>query len=140
MYSIWLLLIRPLITIGCIILSMYKVSFQGALWQNGSFMRLSFLTKTVVCPLLTFLYTWLPGTQNIIDACFKLKIKRLIYTSSPSVVFDGVHGISNGDESFTYPAKVMDGLSVLEFLFSCSCLNDISGSDYLFVLQFKQFL
>ncbi|KAG6389539.1 hypothetical protein SASPL_151010 [Salvia splendens] len=51
------------------------------------------------------------GTQNIIDACSKLKIKRLIYTSSPSVVFDGVHGISNGNESLPYPAKHYDSYS-----------------------------
>ncbi|GAU26674.1 hypothetical protein TSUD_314510 [Trifolium subterraneum] len=29
------------------------------------------------------------GTKNVIDACVELKVKRLIYTSSPSVVFDG---------------------------------------------------
>ncbi|KAJ8440120.1 hypothetical protein Cgig2_003445 [Carnegiea gigantea] len=46
------------------------------------------------------------GTKNVIDACVELQIKRLIYTSSPSVVFDGVHGIINGDESLSYPAKL----------------------------------
>lgn len=46
------------------------------------------------------------GTKNVIDACVEKKVKRLIYTSSPSVVFDGVHGISNGDESIPYPDKV----------------------------------
>ncbi|XP_057799392.1 3beta-hydroxysteroid-dehydrogenase/decarboxylase [Salvia miltiorrhiza] len=51
------------------------------------------------------------GTQNIVDVCFKLKIKRLIYTSSPSVVFDGVNGISNGNESLPYPAKHYDSYS-----------------------------
>lgn len=51
------------------------------------------------------------GTQNIIDACIALKVKRLIYTSSPSVVFDGVHGILNGDESLPYPAKHNDSYS-----------------------------
>jgi len=47
------------------------------------------------------------GTKNVIDACVELQIKRLIYTSSPSVVFDGVHGIINGDESLSYPVKVL---------------------------------
>lgn len=75
-----------------------------------SSMHLFLFTNTDVHPLLTFLYPWLTGTQNIVDACSKLKIKRLIYTSSPSVVFDGVHGISNGNESLPYPAKVIDGL------------------------------
>ena len=48
----------------------------------------------------------LAGTKNVIDACVELKVKRLICTSSPSVVFDGVHGIFNGDETLPYPAKV----------------------------------
>ncbi|KAM7464313.1 hypothetical protein LguiA_032434 [Lonicera macranthoides] len=39
------------------------------------------------------------GTKNVIDACIELNVKRLIYISSPGVVFDGVHGILNGDES-----------------------------------------
>ncbi|KAL3644582.1 3beta-hydroxysteroid-dehydrogenase/decarboxylase isoform 2 [Castilleja foliolosa] len=51
------------------------------------------------------------GTQNIIDACIELNIKRLIYTSSPSVVFDGVRGIINGQESMPYPAKHNDSYS-----------------------------
>ncbi|KAJ8549824.1 hypothetical protein K7X08_033531 [Anisodus acutangulus] len=51
------------------------------------------------------------GTQNIIDACVELKVKRLIYTSSPSVVFDGVNGILDGDESLPYPAKHNDSYS-----------------------------
>ncbi|GMP97338.1 hypothetical protein CsSME_00045631 [Camellia sinensis var. sinensis] len=54
------------------------------------------------------------GTQNIIDACVEHKVKRLIYTSSPSVVFDGVHGIINGDESLPYPAKVLCQSCVLQ--------------------------
>ncbi|KAG6657249.1 3beta-hydroxysteroid-dehydrogenase/decarboxylase-like [Carya illinoinensis] len=51
------------------------------------------------------------GTKNVIDACTELKVKRLIYTSSPSVVFDGIHGIFNGDESLSYPAKHNDSYS-----------------------------
>ncbi|XP_049384755.1 3beta-hydroxysteroid-dehydrogenase/decarboxylase-like [Solanum stenotomum] len=51
------------------------------------------------------------GTQNIIDACVELKVKRLIYTSSPSVVFDGVTGILDGDETLPYPAKHNDSYS-----------------------------
>lgn len=48
----------------------------------------------------------LEGTKNVIDACVELKVKRLIYTSSPSVVFDGVHGIHNGNETLPYPPSV----------------------------------
>ncbi|XP_042520340.1 3beta-hydroxysteroid-dehydrogenase/decarboxylase [Macadamia integrifolia] len=51
------------------------------------------------------------GTKNVIDACIECKVKRLIYTSSPSVVFDGVHGIFNGDESIPYPPKHNDSYS-----------------------------
>ncbi|XP_047317439.1 3beta-hydroxysteroid-dehydrogenase/decarboxylase isoform X2 [Impatiens glandulifera] len=51
------------------------------------------------------------GTQNVIDACVELKVKRLIYTSSASVVFDGIHGINNVDESFPYPLKHNDTYS-----------------------------
>ena len=42
------------------------------------------------------------GTKNVIQACRKCDITRLIYTSSPSVVFDGsdMEGI---DESAPYP-------------------------------------
>lgn len=46
------------------------------------------------------------GTKNVIDACIRCKVKRLIYTSSPSVVFDGIHGIFDADESMPYPDKV----------------------------------
>ncbi|PON66550.1 Hopanoid-associated sugar epimerase [Parasponia andersonii] len=48
------------------------------------------------------------GTKNVIDACVEQKVKRLVYTSSPSVVFDGIHGIFNGDESLPYPAQHND--------------------------------
>ncbi|XP_077228107.1 3beta-hydroxysteroid-dehydrogenase/decarboxylase-like [Tasmannia lanceolata] len=51
------------------------------------------------------------GTKNVIDACIECKVKRLIYTSSPSVVFDGIHGIYNGDESMPYPNKYNDSYS-----------------------------
>jgi 2-alkyl-3-oxoalkanoate reductase len=43
------------------------------------------------------------GTQNIIDACRRCGVARLIYTSSPSVVFDG-HDMEGVDESAPYPA------------------------------------
>lgn len=51
------------------------------------------------------------GTKNVIDACVELKVKRLIYTSSPSVVFDGIHGIHNGSESLPYPPSHNDHYS-----------------------------
>lgn len=42
------------------------------------------------------------GTQNVIDACRQHGIKRLVYTSSPSVVFDGTD-MEGVDESVPYP-------------------------------------
>ncbi|CAA6661539.1 unnamed protein product [Spirodela intermedia] len=48
------------------------------------------------------------GTKNVIDACIECKVKRLVYTSSPSVVFDGIHGLHNADELTPYPEKVLN--------------------------------
>ena len=42
------------------------------------------------------------GTENIIRACRECGVKKLIFTSSPSVVF-GKDDIENGDESLPYP-------------------------------------
>lgn len=43
------------------------------------------------------------GTENVIAACRILGIDRLVYTGSPSVVFDG-SDVEGGDESLPYPA------------------------------------
>ncbi len=42
------------------------------------------------------------GTRNIIEACRKFSVKRLVYTSSPSVVFNGTD-MEGVDESVPYP-------------------------------------
>jgi 2-alkyl-3-oxoalkanoate reductase len=42
------------------------------------------------------------GTENVLYACEKNSIARLIYTSTPSVVFNK-QDICNGDESLPYP-------------------------------------
>jgi nucleoside-diphosphate-sugar epimerase len=44
------------------------------------------------------------GTRNIIKACQKNRVARLIYTSSPSVVFDGADHV-DADESLPYPTS-----------------------------------
>lgn len=44
------------------------------------------------------------GTQNIIDACLKTGIKKLVFTSSPSVIFNNSEQV-NVDESIPYPEK-----------------------------------
>ncbi|CAF2316932.1 hypothetical protein BRARA_J00535 [Brassica rapa] len=51
------------------------------------------------------------GTTNVIDACVEVGVKRLIYTSSPSVVFDGVNSILNANETMPYPSKHNDSYS-----------------------------
>ena len=42
------------------------------------------------------------GTENILTACHYHGIGRLVYTGSPSVVFDG-RDVEGGDESLPYP-------------------------------------
>ncbi len=44
------------------------------------------------------------GTQNMIDACLRNHIRRLVYTSTPSVVFDG-SDLEGVDESVPYPTR-----------------------------------
>ena len=44
------------------------------------------------------------GTQNVIDACLKHGVSRLVYTSSPSVVFDG-SDMEGVDETAPYPQR-----------------------------------
>ena len=44
------------------------------------------------------------GTQHVIAACKKHGVLRLVYTSSPSVVFDGTD-MEGVDESVPYPEK-----------------------------------
>jgi 2-alkyl-3-oxoalkanoate reductase len=44
------------------------------------------------------------GTENVITGCLRRKVARLVYTSTPSVVFDGTDR-QGADESLPYPAK-----------------------------------
>ncbi|XP_021307015.1 3beta-hydroxysteroid-dehydrogenase/decarboxylase-like isoform X1 [Sorghum bicolor] len=48
------------------------------------------------------------GTKNVIEACKICKVKRLIHTSTSAVVFDGVHGLFDVNESLPYPDKFPD--------------------------------
>lgn len=47
------------------------------------------------------------GTESILHACQVNTIHRLVYTSSPSVVFDG-HDEENLDETAPYPARYLN--------------------------------
>ena len=44
------------------------------------------------------------GTANVINSCRRQGINRLVYTSSPSVIFDNTD-IEGGDESLPYPDR-----------------------------------
>ena len=51
-----------------------------------------------------YVQTNLEGTRNVLAACELHKVPRLVYTSSPSVTFDG-HEAINSDESLPYPER-----------------------------------
>ena len=46
------------------------------------------------------------GTQNVLDACLALGVRKLVYTSTPSVVF-GVEDLCGVDESCPYPSHYL---------------------------------
>lgn len=51
----------------------------------------------------TFYGANVTGTRNVVDACRRQRVPRLVFTSSPSVVFDN-RPHRNADESLPYPA------------------------------------
>jgi nucleoside-diphosphate-sugar epimerase len=51
-----------------------------------------------------FFRTNVTGTHNVIDGCRAAGVKALVYTSSPSVIFDGTD-MQGVDESTPYPQK-----------------------------------
>ena len=53
---------------------------------------------------VTYYQTNVIGTQNVIAACKQHNVPQLVYTSSPSVVFDGTD-MEGVDESVPYPEK-----------------------------------
>lgn len=55
-------------------------------------------------PHSEFFSTNVTGTQNVIAACRKLGIRKLVYTSTPSVVHGGSH-LNGVDETTPYPAS-----------------------------------
>ena len=44
------------------------------------------------------------GTENVLEGCNRQNVARLVYTSTPSVVFDGTD-MEGADESLPYPAE-----------------------------------
>jgi nucleoside-diphosphate-sugar epimerase len=55
-------------------------------------------------PHKEYVRTNVGGTAHVIDACRRHRVPRLVYTSSPSVVFDG-RDMEGVDESVEYPAR-----------------------------------
>lgn len=70
---------------GCDIL--FHVAAKAGIWGEYSDFHLANVT----------------GTENVIAACLQQGINRLVYTGSPSVVFDG-RDVEGGDESLPYPS------------------------------------
>ncbi|GAC1448117.1 MAG: NAD-dependent epimerase/dehydratase family protein [Isosphaeraceae bacterium] len=54
-------------------------------------------------PLADYSRVNVEGTRNVIEACRARGVRRLVYTSSPSVIFDG-RDMENVDESAPYPS------------------------------------
>lgn len=57
-------------------------------------------------PYAAFFAANVTGTRHVIAACRSRGVKRLIYTSSPSVIFDG-SDMENVDESVPYPKNYL---------------------------------
>jgi len=57
-------------------------------------------------PRKEFYETNVQGTENVIKTAQKLKVRRLVYTSSPSVVFSG-KDICGANESLAYPKSYL---------------------------------
>ena len=55
-------------------------------------------------PWKTFYETNTIGTRHVVEACRNSSVRKLVFTSSPSVTFNGDHQ-SNVDESAPYPKK-----------------------------------
>ena len=70
---------------GCEVI--YHVAAKAGIW--GSYQEFHEVNVT--------------GTENVLGACRLHGINKLVYTSSPSVVFDG-QDVTGGDESLPYPA------------------------------------
>lgn len=60
----------------------------------------------VAGPWEHYFRTNVTGTENVLAACRQNNVKRLIYTSSPSVVFDG-QDMQGVDESVPYPDRYL---------------------------------
>ena len=53
------------------------------------------------------------GTRNVVEACIRSKVNKLVYTSSPSVTFTGDHQL-NANETLPYAKKMALQLSTFK--------------------------
>ena len=70
------------------------------------------------------------GTRNIIDACARHGVEKLIYTSTASVAFDGSEILYKNEEQLGYASFPVDpytGTKVRYVLFNSQC--DVNGID-----------
>ena len=90
-------------------------SYVQADVTNLDSLRAAFAGKDVVFHVASLVQTkqanaetvWavnLGGTQNVIEVCRELGVKRLVYVSSASVVYEG-RNIENGDETLPYASS-----------------------------------
>ena len=68
------------------------------------------------------------GTENVIAACIENGVQNLVYTSTPSVVFNG-DDILQGDESLPYGKKVLCNYAKSKIIAERNILS--SNSDFL---------
>ena len=72
------------------------------------------------------------GTRNVIDACLKNRVRKLVYTSSPSVVFDGTSD-EMVNESVPYPGTFLNPYSETKAEAEKLVLNENSKGNLLTV-------
>ncbi len=78
-------------------------------------------------PYKEYFNTNVKGTENIVEACKRNRIKWLVFTSSASVVFDGKE-IRAGDESLPYPGSPVSYYTKTKALAEQCVLNADSES------------
>ena len=65
------------------------------------------------------------GTRNVVDACKKNGVRALVYTSTPSVVFDR-KDIREGDESLAYASDFLCSYAKTKVIAEKTVLNESS--------------
>jgi nucleoside-diphosphate-sugar epimerase len=85
-------------------------------------------------PFRDYHRTNVTGTANVIDACRRCGVARLIHTSTPSVVFDG-NDLAGVDESVPYPPRYTDPYSQTKALAERMVIEAAKGSTQTIALR-----